>query len=823
MAVQKIESFEDYLRLVRARPEELATLYRDLLINVTNFFRDAAAFEVLEATVLPGIVSRKKPGEAVRVWVPACSTGEEAYSIAMCLLEVLGTNDQIAVQVFGTDIDSEAIDRARRGFYPTNIEGDVSEERLARFFVKVDGGYQIGRRVRDLVVFSVQDVAKDPPFSRMDLVSCRNLLIYMQAPLQRRVLMTLHYALRPGGFLALGSAETVGETAELFSSLDRKTKIYEKKPITASGALVSLPLPSALTPSAPSGLSVDRRPTISAQQLADRRLLEHYAPPSILVSENLDVLMFRGETAAYVAPASGAATLGVMRLVRPELHFELTRALELARKSDTPVRQPPVRFESRMGENVAMHNVSIEVAPLRLPDSQGRCVLVVFHEVPEQLAASVDGSSSSPPDPHERESARSLEQELAATKEFLQSTIEELESANEELKSTNEELQSANEEMQSTNEELETSKEELQSTNEELSTVNDELQRRLTDLARRDSDLSNLLRAVRDPILFVDAAGHLRHFSDAAADLLGLSPSDVGRTVDYLRPRLGGLQLDLLVARCVERVAPITEELLAFNSHWYALTARPYSTRQGALDGALVTLVDIDATKLAAERMVDVSAYAENMLPAILHPLVMLDEQERVAWANAAFFATFHVDAQRTVGNLFHNLGTRAVGAPEAARAYRRSPPQRAAVPGFPHRARFRVDWSQADEGERQSRPGRRQERRGRAPLDRGRDAAVRGRGRRCNTLRSSRGTSSFTNCATWRSTNRRRRGWSTIRGRSCTTSSSIRSSSRCRTGSCATLSTGWRHPAPATRISTTSRRSAASPSAPTSASRRST
>ena len=656
MAVQKIESFEDYLRLVRGRPEELTTLYRDLLINVTNFFRDPAAFEFLQTSVLPRIIARKQPGEAIRVWVPACSTGEEAYSIAICLLEVLGAADpDIPIQVFGTDIDSEAIDRARRGVYPQNIESDVSEERLTRFFVHVEGGYQIGRRVRDLVVFSVQDVAKDPPFSRMDLVSCRNLLIYMQAPLQKRVLATLHYALRPDGFLALGSAETVGEAADLFSSLDRKTRVYEKKAITSPAAHLSFS-PSSGGPSpASTSAPADRRPFVTAQQLADRRLLEHYAPPSVLVSENLDVLLFRGDTATYVSPASGAATLNVMRLVRPELHLELWRALELTRKSDIPVRQAPVRFETRRGDSVAHHNVSIEVAPLRMPDAQGRCMLVVFHEVSEAPPAATNGA---PPGEHDQESTRSLEQELAATKEFLQSTIEELESSNEELKSTNEELQSANEEMQSTNEELETSKEELQSTNEELSTVNDELQRRLADLARRDSDLNNLLRAVRDPILFVDTAGHIRHFSDAAADLLGLSLSDVGRTVDFLRPRLGGVHLDQIVARCVERLAPITEELLAFNSHWYALTARPCSTRQGTLDGALLVLVDIDASKLAAELMVNVSAYAENMLPAILQPLVMLDEQERVAWANATFFSTFQVDAQRTIGNLFHNLGT---------------------------------------------------------------------------------------------------------------------------------------------------------------------
>jgi two-component system CheB/CheR fusion protein len=659
MTVQKVDKFDDYLRLLQARPDELAALYRDLLINVTSFFRDKAGFEYLTSNILPRIVLRQQPADPIRVWVPACSTGEEAYSLVICLLEALGTNaSDASVQVFGTDVDAEAIAVARRGFYLPNIEADVSPERLTRFFVKVEGGYQVGRRVRDAVVFSTQDVAKDAPFSRMDLVSCRNLLIYMQAPLQQRVLSTLHYALKPAGFLTLGSSETIGDAADLFTIVDRKTKVYEKRGVAAAGSH-ALASPVFGGPSSGNALTpMGRRPAVSAQQLADRRLLEQYAPPSVLVGEDLGVLMFRGDTSPYVAPASGAASLNVMRLIRPELHLDLFRAFEQVQERNSPVRMHPVRFEARFADKVAAHNVSIEVAPLKLPEQQGRCLLVIFHEIPDWTAAATGSVAPEVLKAREDDRTRDLEQELAASKEFLQSAIEELESANEELKSTNEELQSSNEELQSTNEELETSKEELQSTNEELSTVNDELQRRLADVARRDADLSNVLRAVRDPILFIDAGGHLRHFSDAAADLLGLGATDVGRPIDWLRPRLGGIALGRTVARCVERVAAVTEELLAFDSHWYQLTARPYATAKGSLDGALVTLVNIDTSKRAAELMLNVSAYAEKMLPAILHPLIMLDEQKRVIWANAAFFAMFQVDAASTIGNLFHNLGT---------------------------------------------------------------------------------------------------------------------------------------------------------------------
>jgi two-component system CheB/CheR fusion protein len=655
MAVQKVDDLDGYLRLVQARPEELETLHRDLLINVTNFFRDSGTFEFLETNVLPRIASRKHASEPIRIWVPACSSGEEAFSLAICALEVLGANESdVPIQVFGTDLDPDAIERARRGHYSSNIETDVSAERLARFFVKSDTDYAIGRRVRDLVVFSLQDVTKDPPFSRMDLVSCRNLLIYMQTPLQTRVLTTFHYALKPDGFLVLGSSETVGDAAELFSIVDRKTKVYQKKAGATPGSHF---FGSTLGGSARIVTAMDRRPVITAQQLADRKLLEYYAPPSVLVTEGLDVLLFRGDTAPYVSPASGAATLNIMRLIRPELHLELWRAFELARAQDASARQPPIRFETKMGDKIATNNVSIEVSPIRLPDAQGRCLLVIFHEIADRQAVAIPVTQPAMAGDQESRT-RAVEQELAATKEFLQSTIEELQSSNEELKSTNEELQSANEELQSTNEELETSKEELQSTNEELVTVNDESVRRLTDLARRDTDLTNVLRAVRDPLFFIDAGGHLRHFSDAAAEWLGLTANDVGRTVDHLRSRLGGIQLDRVVLRSVERVAPVTEELLAFDNHWYALTARPCATGQGSLDGALVTLVNIDASKRAAELMVNVSAYAEKMLPAVLHALVLLDEQNRVVWANPAFFTTFHVDAGTTIGNLFHNLGT---------------------------------------------------------------------------------------------------------------------------------------------------------------------
>ncbi len=658
MAVQRVDRLDDYLRLVHAQPDELKKLYQDLLINVTCFFRDPGAFEAIERAVIPRLVARRAPRDPLRVWVPACASGEEAYSIAICLLEALGANAAgVPVNIFATDIDADAIERARHGVYPLNIEQDVPTERLERFFSKEENGYRISRRVRDLVVFSVQDITKDAPLSRMDLVTCRNMLIYMQAPLQQRVLATLHYALKPDSFLLLGTSETIGDALDLFAIADRKVKLYTKKSMATGLHLTRGMIVPSSTPV--TRTHVERRPLITAQQLADRRLLDKYAPASVLVNNDLDILLFRGDTGPYVSPAIGQATLNLMRLVRQELHIDVWQALEQARKTGIAARKPAIVLETTVGDQVLSRKVAVEVAPLVLPEGQGTCWLVLFHDIPSATtitpgdAATAD-SAHLDHDGH----TRTIEQELVATKEFLQTAVEELESSNEELKSTNEELQSSNEELQSTNEELETSKEELQSSNEELSTVNDELQHRIVDLTRRDNDLLNLLRSVRDPLVVVDAEGRLRRFTDAAAELFRLVSDDAGRSVAYLRPMLGGLDIERMIARAIERVEPITEDAVAVNGRWYAVTTRPYATARGAIDGALMVLIDIDDKKRSSQAAVDIGHYADKLLPAILHPLVMLDDQQRVLWANAAFFSTFAVSPADTIGNLFHNLGS---------------------------------------------------------------------------------------------------------------------------------------------------------------------
>ncbi len=650
MALQQISKLTDYIRHVQEHREELAALYQDILIGVTSFFRDVEPFEMLQRVILPQVLERKAPSASIRVWVPACSTGEEAYSIAIVLLELLERSmHRHRIQIFATDVDEDAIAHARRGMFPRGIETDVSKERLERFFLRTGEGYQVGRQLRELLVFSLQNLTTDAPFSRMDFVSCRNLLIYLQPPLQKKVLRLLHYALVSDGILLIGNSETVGDSAALFSLLDRKNKIYVKRNLPASDMLdVRGALELATTESYSAG-GHERGARATAQQIADRKLVERYGPPSVLVNENLDVLQFRGDTGRYLSPAPGAAALNLLKLLRPELHVEVWRAIQGALETNAPTQTPPLML-MRDGEDGRA--VAIEVFPIHEPDTKSRCLLVVFEDRPSQSEpAPVEGTEGADA------RLRNLEKELAATKEYLQSTIEELETSNEELKSTNEELQSANEELQSTNEELETSKEELQSANEELLTMNDELEHRMRDLRRASSDLDNLLLSVHEPVLFFDSRRLLNRASDGAQNLLRLNKESVGRPLAELKASFAGADIEEAVRTTTERLVE-TSRQARIQGRWYEIRVRPYRSAGGIVDGAVVVLRDIDVEKRREELVLDVETYAAKVLTALPQPLAIIDRQLRVLWVNEPFLATFRVDAHATVGNLLQNLGS---------------------------------------------------------------------------------------------------------------------------------------------------------------------
>ncbi len=653
MLVHKIDTVQEYQRLLEDNGAELQMLYHEVLINVTRFFRDPEVFDALQQAVLSRLGSHKAD-QPLRVWVPGCATGEEVYSIAMVLLEATDRS-RIPLQIFGSDVSEAAIVRARAGVYPTNIEIDVSPERLRRFFSKSDGQYQVKKSVRELCIFARHDLSKDPPFSSVDVVSCRNVLIYFDAAVQRRIMATFHYALRNGGVLLLGGAESVGPLAEQFTALDKKARLYGKKPTSTRFTLG--PAPFDRGGPSPDHARIDRReeaiPRVDLQREIDRILVGRYAPAGVLVNEAYEILQFRGQTSPYLEPAPGHASLNIMKMARQGLLMELRAALVAARKRGKPVRREGLHIK----ENGGFTNVNLEVIPVRtLADESNYLVLFEKASVarPAKTAMRRAASRTAP----EREIDR-LQEELAATKDFLQSIIEDREATNEELRSANEELQSSNEELQSTNEELETAKEELQSVNEELMTVNEELQHRNSELGQLNNDLNNVIASVNIPIVILGNDLRVRRFTPMAAKAFNLLPADIGRPIAATRGTVEIPDLAPLCAEVVETVAPTTREVRDREGGWYSLSVRPYRTSENVIDGAVLILIDISAVKTSLEQVAAARDFSEAVVDTVRTPLVILDVDLRVRSANRAFYETFHASAGETVNRKLTDLGNR--------------------------------------------------------------------------------------------------------------------------------------------------------------------
>ncbi len=611
MAVHQIDRMADYIRYLQLTRGEVDALFRDLLIGVTNFFRDSEIFEEIQKTVIPKLFEGKPAGSVVRAWVPGCSTGEEAYSLAILLREYLEEHrESYRIQVFATDIDREAIDHARAGVYPSSIVADVSPERLAHYFAP--GGpdnstYRINKAIRDLVVFSEHDLIKDPPFSKLDLISCRNLLIYMSAELQQRLMPLFHYALAPGGILVLGSSESVGDAASLFEALDRTAKIYQRKAGNPGSprvdmARISRPQPGVeLSRNWPGGVAPTK---LSLQQLTEQAVMRHFAPVGALVNERGDILYLLGRTGRYLEPAPGEATMNIFRMAREGLRGDLTIALHRAVSLGVPTRNPGLRVRSDGGTTT----VNLTVVPVppdeEIPAPPG-LFLVLLEEIaaaePRSTEGAVDAVDAvAEPLPDLNEYILRLKQELRTKEEYLQTAVEELETSNEELRSAHEEMQSVNEEMQSTNEELETSKEELQSVNEELATVNSELQTKVQDLSRSNNDMNNLLSGTGIGTIFVDHDLRILRFTPTISALINLIETDTGRPVDQIRSNLetyDGLAAD--IRDVLSTLAPKDLEVQAKTGEWYLLRIRPYRTLENVIEGAVITFTDISALKKA--------------------------------------------------------------------------------------------------------------------------------------------------------------------------------------------------------------------------------
>ena len=669
MMLHKIESLATYVRFLKQTPNEMDALYQDLLINVTSFFREPEVFEALKKRVFPRLLKNPPPQTPIRVWVPGCSTGEEAYSIVIALLEFLGNKGaSVPVQVFATDISESAIDKARIGIYPAGIAADVSAARRRRFFVKHAGGFQISKAVRDVCVFARQDLTKDPPFSRLDLISCRNLLIYFGPILQKRVIPTFHYALKPDGLLLLGGSETIGGFADLFALADSRHKLYTRKP---AAHRMEFALPHHGQPEEEAKPGQTAAPASAAgfdyQKEADRIVLGKYTPPGVVVNEHLDILQFRGYIGAYLEPAPGAASLNILKMTREGLLLDLRGAINDAIRRNGPARRPGVQVKSNGG----FHGVNVEVIPLLpTPSSRAGYFLVLFEEAAPAAAPVPPGTK-----PHSTASVKlplvahdklltKLRQELTATKEYLQSVIaqhertnQELQSANEELQSANEEILSSNEERQSTNEEMETAREELQSTNEELTTVNDELHTRNTELGQSNGDLVNLLNSVQIPIVMLGGELRIRRFTPMAEQVLNLIPTDVGRPLSNLRPNIIVPEFERLINGVMDSLTPKDIEVQDIEGRWYSLRIRPYKTLENKIDGVILALVDIDTVRRALAQAREAREFADAIVETVRHPLLVLDGDLRVKTANHAFYRLFHVRPEETENRFVYNLG----------------------------------------------------------------------------------------------------------------------------------------------------------------------
>jgi two-component system CheB/CheR fusion protein len=601
MTLLKVATLKRYTQLLTENRSEVEALFRDVLIHVTSFFRDPEAFDALKTTVFPSLVKERPAETPIRIWVAGCSTGEEVYSLAISLLEFLSDAYSAQnIQIFATDVNEDSLQKARQGEYPEGIAADVSQERLRRFFVKVPHGFRLNKAVRDACVFARHDIAKDPPFSHLDLITCRNLLIYLGPVLQKRVLPVFHYALNPSGYLLLGSSETIGSYAEYFTLLDKKHKIYTAKP----GSRPSLidfggrPYFNA-GPSRAQG-QADVGPGFDLQKEADHILLNRFTPPGVIMNEDFQILHFRGKTGRYLEPPPGQATLNLAKMAREGLAVDLRAAVQEAKKHGHPVRRSGVRIK----RNEQTVDVNLDVVPIKPSGAAAPYFLVLFEDAsPDAPLSRKDAGSHLQTGalPTARREVARLRDELAENKNTLLSTVEDLEASNEEVRSANEEILSSNEELQSTNEELETAKEELQSANEELTTLNEELQNRNNELSSVNNDLVNLLATVNIPIVMVGHDLRIRRFTPSTENLLNLIPSDKGRPLSNIKLNFELPGFEQMVANSIDEVSAREMDIQDHKGHWYSMRISPYKTMENKIEGAVISWVEITGIKEALD------------------------------------------------------------------------------------------------------------------------------------------------------------------------------------------------------------------------------
>ncbi|MEA5553190.1 chemotaxis protein CheB [Anabaena cylindrica UHCC 0172] len=666
MVLYNLQPLEDYVKYLQTHPAEVQALYQEILINVTSFFRDPEAYQALKEKVFPSIVKDKGKGKSlqspIRIWVTGCATGQEVYSIAICLMEFL--EDFISkptIQIFATDINETGIEKARSGIYKQNEMADVSPERLRRFFIEVEGGYQINKSIREQCIFARQNLISDPPFSNLDLITCRNLLIYLESGVQKQLMSLFHYSLKSTGFLMLGNSESVGELSDLFALLDRKNKVYSKKLVATKPNFnfSSGHYPVARVKPDPQ-MSEKTWDIDDLHKEADQIIFNRYAPSGVLISDDMDILQFRGDTSFYLRPAPGQPSFNLLKMARKGLLEELRTAVHQAKRQDIAVRKDNLQIEGSEPRRI----VNVEVIPLKTPVAvETRYFLVLFEDVPSSAEKSILAPENQEQTDIVTEISRfkqaltATKQELALTQEYLESMILEQEATTQDLKVANEEILSSNEELQSTNEELQTAKEEVQATNEELKTTNEELQSRNLELHHVNNDLLNLLSSVNIPILILANDLRIRRFTPTAQHLLNLIPTDVGRPFSDIRSKINVPNLESLLLEVIDTLNVKELEVQDQQGHWYNLRIRPYRTTSNQIDGVVMVLMDIDAIKRIAQQVEQSRNYAVAIVQTVPQPLVVINSSLRVVTANQAFYQTFQISSAQTEQQLMFEIG----------------------------------------------------------------------------------------------------------------------------------------------------------------------
>jgi chemotaxis methyl-accepting protein methylase len=594
MGIHQIHKMAGYVRYLQENSQELDLLFRELLIGVTNFFRDPAAWEQLRVSVLPALLASRSPGQALRAWVPGCSTGEEAYSLAIVLKEVaeaMKLREKFTIQIFATDLDRDAIDKARQGVFLSNISADVSEARLKRFFSKEAGGYRVRKEIREMVIFAPQNLIMDPPFTKLDILSCRNLLIYLTTDVQKKLIPLFHYSLAPGGILFQGSAETIGDFTDLFAPLSGKSRLFRRTESVLRPEQIAFPSSFTAGPVLGTEMRPAPKPPASLQSLADQLVLQTYAPPAVLTNDAGDIFYVSGRTGKYLEPAAGKANWNLFAMAREGLRYELTRAFQEALRQKKTVALPGLK----VGTNGGTQFVDVTVQRLDEAGPLHGLVMIVFTNVAAPVTAQASGKA--PKLPARSPRLAELEQELLQIRGEARATHEEMQTSQEELRSANEELQSTNEELQSTNEELTTSKEEMQSMNEEMQTVNTELQSKVDELSHTGNDMKNLLDSTDIATLFLDRDLNVRRFTPQATKIIKLIAADAGRPITDLSSDLHYPELADDAREVLRTLASAEKPIGTRDGRWFTVRIMPYRTVDDRIDGVVITFANITVSK----------------------------------------------------------------------------------------------------------------------------------------------------------------------------------------------------------------------------------